>query len=392
MSQSKADHDLTRIIEAETATDTQAPEPPELSSGGIGTRHLVAHYRSIIEEQGLYYPVAYRFLKELGRGRQGIVFLGLRQGARGCITRHAIKLFDPSIYPSAKKYWTDMGRIAAQTSRLQTVRSPNLVARDAYEESNGIGYLQMEVIDGVDLRYLLDGRHLEIVKQRATPQEWSRYTDVIFRLQGNKVTIQPGVALYILRQILLGLETLHEMGFVHSDVKPSNVMLDRLGYIKLVDYGRAVRIKEKPSFLLGSPLYMAPEVHRRDPAMLQSDVYSVGLLGLEMFCGQPPIDTGRKTEADLLAAKTALPGKLFDLLPDHVRQNEPFVRVMRRFIEPDPAQRYQSATQAESIEGLRLVHRQLAQLGKDTQYERELKGYMTKLLPAKRPEDELLRI
>ena len=68
----------------------------------------------------------------------------MRQGARGCVTRHAIKLFDPSIYGSAKKYWTDMARIAAQTSKLQLVKNPALVAPDIYEESNGIGYIQME--------------------------------------------------------------------------------------------------------------------------------------------------------------------------------------------------------------------------------------------------------
>ena len=88
------------------------------------------------------------------------VFQGLRQGARGCVTRHAIKVFVPTIYPNAKKYWTDMGRIAAQTTKMQQITSPHLVAPDIYEEDNGIGYIQMEMIDGVGLRYLMDGRHV----------------------------------------------------------------------------------------------------------------------------------------------------------------------------------------------------------------------------------------
>lgn len=378
-------HDTTRVhlLHASTVTESQpADNVPTPATGGRGSRQLVANYQAIINARAIYYPVAYRFLKELGRGRQGIVFLGLRQGARGCVTRHALKVFDPGIYPSAKKYWTDMGRIAAQTSTLQLVKSPILVSPEIYEESNGIGYIQMEVVDGCSLRSLMDGEHLEIVRERSTPEEWARFTDAVFRLEGAKLRIQPGVALYIMRQILRGLETLHEMGFVHCDVKPANVMVDRLGYVKLIDLGRAVRINERVSILLGTPLYMAPETHRREPALVQSDIYSVGLVGLEMLCGQPLTTNPRVTEAELLAMKMELPKHLPSLLPEYVRQNAQFVLLLQRFLDPDPQRRYPSAEEAEvGSQGLLLVHKQLAQLGKDTEYGRELEYYLAKFLP-----------
>jgi eukaryotic-like serine/threonine-protein kinase len=377
----RKDFETTHIedVETGTATDTTLGIPGD--SFGRGSRQLVANYQAIVNAHAIYYPVAYRFLKELGRGRQGIVFLGLRQGARGCVTRHAIKLFDPGIYSSAKKYWTDMGRIAAQTSKLQLVKSPNLVAPEIYEESNGIGYVQMEVVDGISLRYLLDGQHLEQVKARCTKDEWARFTDVIFRVEKNKVRIQPGVALYIMRQVLRGLETLHEMGFIHSDVKPANIMIDRLGYVKLVDYGRAVVAHEKVTILLGTPLYMAPETHRREPSLVQSDIYSVGLVGLEMLRGAPLTDPSKASETDLLHYKATLPEQLPDLLPEYVRQNAQFVVLLQRFLEPDPKRRYPSAEEAEvGSQGLLLVHKQLAQLGKDTEYGRELENYLAKLM------------
>jgi len=351
----------------------------KISAGDMGVRQLCENYKSIVQSLAIFYPVAYRFPRELGRGRQGIVFLGLRQGARGCVTRHAIKLFDPSIYSTTEKYWTDMGRIAAQTSKLQLVKNPSLVAPDIYEENNGIGYLQMEVVDGVSLRYLLDGVHLEIVKARSSKEEWAQFTDVVFRVDRGKVRIQPGVALYIMRQVLRGLEALHDAGFVHSDVKPANIMIDRQGYVKLIDYGRAVLINEHVTILLGTPLYMAPEIHRREVSMLQSDIYSVGLVGLEMLRG----DTGLKPhmdEQDMLEAKTQLPRKLTTLLPEYVRQNAQFVVLLQRFLDPDPRRRYNNATEAEvGSEGLLLVHRQLVQLGKDAEYGRELETYLTKL-------------
>ena len=348
---------------------------------GKGMSQLVANFNAIVEERAIYYPVAYRFLRELGRGRQGIVYLGLRQGARGSVTRHAIKVFDPGIYANAKKYWTDMGRIAAQTSKLQTVKSPNLVAPDIYEEYNGIGYVQMERVDGVGLRYLLDGTHLERVKARSTAKEWSTFTDALFRLENGKLSIQPGVAIYIMRRILRGLEILHELGFVHSDVKPSNIMIDRLGYARLIDYGRANVINERMSFLLGTPLFMAPEMHRRESALIQSDLFSVGLVGLEMLRGEPLISSRSFSESDLLTMKMTVSSQLPQLLPQHVSRNEQFVQAMRRFLDPDPAKRFASAQEAESGKGgLILVHKQLALLGQDTEYGRELENYLDKLV------------
>ena len=355
----------------------QSPGAP----AGKGMHQLVANYRAILQARAIYYPVAYRFIKELGRGRQGVVFLGLRQGARGSVTRHAIKVFDPGIYPNAKKYWTDMGRIAAQTSKLQTVNSPNLVAPDIYEEYNGIGYVQMERVDGVGLRYLLDGTHLERVKARSTAKEWSTFTDALFRLENGKLSIQPGVAIYIMRRILRGLEILHELGFVHSDVKPSNIMIDRLGYARLIDYGRANVINERMSFLLGTPLFMAPEMHRRESALIQSDLFSVGLVGLEMLRGEPLISSRSFSESDLLTMKMTVSSQLPQLLPQHVSRNEQFVQAMRRFLDPDPAKRFASAQEAESGKGgLILVHKQLALLGQDTEYGRELENYLDKLV------------
>ena len=350
--------------------------------GGMTLDHLQEHYAAILRARALYYPVAYQFLRELGRGRQGIVFLGLRQGARGCVTRHAIKLFDPGIYPSAEKYWTDMGRIAMQTSRLQAIRSPNLVARDVYEEANGIGYLQMEPIEGVDLRYFLDGKHLDAVKARGRREEWARFADVIFRITEGRMCIQPGIAIYIMRMMLRGLEVLHSMEFVHSDVKPGNIMIDRLGYVKLVDFGRAVLMKERPSFLLGTPLYMAPEIHRREPAGAQADIYSVGLVGIEMLRGAP-LERADLPEEDLLRMKLALPDKLASLVPPYVRRNQEFMAVLRRMLEPDPAKRFADAGQAESgQDGLLVVHKQLVKMGQDTEYGRELQNYLGKLLDA----------
>ena len=64
---------------------------------------LVSNYQQLLKDQVIFSPVCYRFEKVLGRGRQSTVFLGSRQGARGCVTKHALKIFDPGIYSTAEK-------------------------------------------------------------------------------------------------------------------------------------------------------------------------------------------------------------------------------------------------------------------------------------------------
>jgi serine/threonine protein kinase len=373
-----------------TAAQTMAKDrPTHMPSYGLqrDRERLIENFEQVLKDQVIYFPVCYRFAEEIGRGRQGVVYLAHRQGGRGCLTKHAIKIFDPAIYSTPSVYWTDMGRIASQISVMQQLRSPNLVSMETYDEINGIGYLQMELINGVDLRYLLTGKRMEQVEQITPPLEWRVMKDCIFREDNNVRALQPGVAIYIMRMMLKGLEALHDAGFIHSDVKPSNVMIDQFGYVKIIDYGRAVKPNEKVSILLGSPLYMAPENHRREPATERSDIYGVGMVGLELLRGKPLVDASSMTEEDLYNFKMDLPNRLVELLPSHIRENEAFVEVLRRFIEPDPDKRYQDVIAAETEqEGLRIVHKQLTALGKDVDYVRVMGSYMSRLCKIRRGE------
>lgn len=342
---------------------------------------LRSNYDSILRARALYYPVAYQFPRELGRGRQGRVFLALRQGARGCITEHAIKLFDPRLYRTPEEYWSDMGRIASQISRMQRIQSPNLVSRHNYEETYGIGYIEMEAIDGMDLRRFLRRDHLDMARKNCSAKDWTRFTRNIFRLEKDRLSVQPGIVVYILRGVLRGLECLNVLNFLHSDIKPGNIMIDRLGNVNVVDFGRAVIVGEKLTFLLGSPMYMSPETHRRESGGVESDLYSLGLVALEMLMGRRLIERDDVTEDDLLAAKMNLPDQLASLLPHHVLENKHLVSILRKFIEPDPTRRYRSAKEAEiGDEGLKVVDKQLVRAGLDTEYSRDLSDYLSMLV------------
>lgn len=348
---------------------------------GMTLDQLVQNYESIFKVSAIFYPAAYHFVRELGRGRQGRIFLALRQGARGCITEHAIKVFDPSLYRSPQEYWTDMGRIAHQISKLHHLQSPNLVSRYTYEETYGIGYIQMEAIDGFDLRRMISHAEYERARLRSgsSPAEWVRQTSSIFRVNDGNLCLQPGIVVYILRGALKALELLHSVGFLHCDIKPGNIMIDRLGTVKIVDFGRAVMVGERLSFLLGSPMYMSPEMHRREACDLQSDIFSLGLVALEMLRGLPIVAGDDVDEQQLLDVKTGLSERLDELLPGDVLDNEHLVAVIKRFLAPEPSSRYATARDADVGEqGLRIVDNQLVKAGLDSEYPRDLSEYLAR--------------
>lgn len=356
------------------------PAPPIHPVTGITLDQLKSNYQGILRSGAIFYPVVYQFVEELGRGRQGVVFLCHRQGARGCITKHAIKIYDPGIYRSPEEYWTDMGRLASQISRLQALQSPNLVPMHSYEETYGIGYSQMEAIDGLDLRRILSGEHIETARRNSTQEEWARFTKTLFNIEGSVISLQPGIVVYILRRMVRGLERLHSVTFMHSDIKPANVMVDRLGTIRIVDFGRAVIIGEKVTFLFGTPMYMAPETHRREPGLPQADFYSIGLVALEMLTGKSLMDSNADEDA-LLKMKMTLPDLLSEIIPPHVQKEKTLVRIIRRMLEPEISKRYGSAKEADvGSDGLIVVDTQFAREGVTTDSGRILSDYLSKLV------------
>lgn len=351
---------------------------------GITLEDLGETYQTILRSKAIHYPVAYQFVRELGRGHQGTVVLCDRQGARGCITKHAIKLFDPGIYHNTEEYWTDMGRIASQISQLHGVQSPNLVTRHSYEETYGIGYVQMEAIDGMDIRSLLNKQHLDMFRETSTDSDWKRFSETIFDIDGGRVAFRPGLVVFMLRRVLRGLDRLHSMNFLHSDIKPANVMVDRLGNVKIVDFGRAVIEGEKLSFLLGSPMYMAPETHLGKKVGIQSDLYSVGLLGLEMLRGEAFADAEEMDTEELVDVKMTLPDRLTSMLPYSVTKHRNLVRTIKRLIQPYPEDRYESALEAEvGDDGLKSIDKKFSKASSAVEYDLELSDYMSKLVDKK---------
>merc|ERR1712096_581739 len=81
------------------------------------------------------------------------------------------------------------------------------------------------------------------------------FMHVVWKKEFTKHKDQLLMAKFCAAQIVLGLEAIHKRGIIHRDLKPENVIMSRKGYLKIIDFGFAVKVEEEPSDALGAPKY-----------------------------------------------------------------------------------------------------------------------------------------
>ncbi|CAM9099008.1 unnamed protein product, partial [Ectocarpus fasciculatus] len=103
---------------------------------------------------------------------------------------------------------------------------------------------------------------------------------------------QIGVIQTYTRQILLGLQYLHENGIVHRDIKGGNILVENSGSVKLADFGASAKMAmgetQETATIKGTPYFMAPEVLSQSRYGRKGDVWAVGCTVIQMLTGQPP--------------------------------------------------------------------------------------------------------
>jgi serine/threonine protein kinase len=179
------------------------------------------------------------------------------------------------------------GRFEKEAQALARLSHPNIVTIHDFGEAGGLYFLLMEFVDGVTLRQLLNA-------SRVSARE----------------------ALAIVPQICDALQFAHDHGIVHRDIKPENILMDRLGRVKVADFGLAklvgaersadLQIGSKPSQdsnepnrssarltdpdkIMGTPQYMAPEqVSHPGEVDHRADIYALGVVFYQMLTGELP--------------------------------------------------------------------------------------------------------
>jgi len=107
-----------------------------------------------------------------------------------------------------------------------------------------------------------------------------------------KVAMEPNQRLperevaIIARQLLIGLHRVHELGYIHRDIKPDNLLMNADGKLRIADFGWCCWRQDHPKCLAGTLLYMAPEVLRNEPQDVDADVWSMGMTLYQLLVGR----------------------------------------------------------------------------------------------------------
>jgi len=152
--------------------------------------------------------------------------------------------------------------------------------------------------------------------------------------------------LQIAHDVAEGLQAANQAGLVHGDIKPENVLIDKHGHAKIVDFGLAqfVNAQKDRGEIWGTPYYISPERARGNKADHRSDIYSLGATMFHALAGEPPFEG--ETPADVVLARLKHPPpSLARLRPDLQQET---VDVVERMMSAEPALRYPNPASLKS--------------------------------------------
>jgi len=248
----------------------------------------------------------------------------LGQGGMGAVYKARQTLLDRTVAlkvlpPEAGQEPSFAERFTREARAMARLAHPNIVIVFEFGEVDGLYYLIMEYVDGVNLRAAIQERQ-----------------------------ISPEQALAVVPQICDALQYAHEEGIVHRDIKPENVLLDKKGRVKIADFGLAKLLGRSPievtltasRQVMGTFHYMAPEQLERPLSVdHRADIYSLGVVFYELLTGELPL--GR-----------------FKLPSEKARLDERLDEVVLKTLEREPEQRYQQASEVKlDVETISRDHR-----------------------------------
>jgi eukaryotic-like serine/threonine-protein kinase len=259
---------------------------------------------------GTLFAGRYEIQSILGKGGMGIVYKARDRELDDLV---AIKTLRSEVLSADP---TLLDRFKQEIRLARRITHPNVLRTHDLGEFNGLRYLSMEFVKGLTLKHLLESGEI-----LPTP-----------------------VGLRIAKQVCAGLAAAHEVGVIHRDVKPQNILIEPTGGLKIMDFGIARLTEDRgmtaTGTVIGTPDYMSPEQARGLPLDFRSDIYSTGVVLYEVFTGSLPFE-GDSPLAVVLKHVNDLPP-----LPQSKNPRiEPKIAVIiMKCMEKEPAARFQSVS------------------------------------------------
>ena len=279
----------------------------------------------------------YRILERIGHGGMGDVYKAYDEPLERTV---AIKVL-PSEFNRHEDF---LRRFRVEATAIAKLAHPNVVQIYFTGEDDGHHYFAMQYVDGESLADLLSRRGRLGVDE----------------------------ALPIVEQCLAGLGAAHEIGLIHRDVKPGNILLDRLSRRALVaDFGLVKATGGRTQItmtgmVMGTADYLAPEQARGRDVDHRADLYAIGVMTYQMLAGRLPFKADSATAMMFQHAYEA-PAPLDEVIDD---DHDGLVRVVTKLMAKSPSDRYQSA--AEVLEDLRRTSQSGGERGGIEASERDL--------------------
>jgi tRNA A-37 threonylcarbamoyl transferase component Bud32 len=256
----------------------------------------------------------YRLLELIGAGGMGAVYL-----CEHTLMRRLVAL---KVLPTDKlDDQSNLERFYREARAVAALDHPNIVRAYDIDQYEKLHFLVMEYVDGHSLQ------------------------EIVGRYAMERKRFDPIRAAHYVAQAAVGMQHAHELGMVHRDIKPGNLLLDRSGVIKVLDMGLArffnkqqdsVTEKYDDKCVLGTADYLAPEQAVTNVVDVRADIYSLGGTLYFMLTGQTPFPDGT-IAAKLVAHQTREPQPVEELRPDVPAG---ILAVLRKMMAKRPEDRY----------------------------------------------------
>jgi serine/threonine protein kinase/Tfp pilus assembly protein PilF len=250
----------------------------------------------------------YEIIEELGKGGMGRVY---RVEDTKLKQEVALKLIKPEIAKDKKT----IERFRNELKLARNIRHKNVCGMFDLGETEGAHFITMEYVSGEDLKSFIH--------------------------RSGQLAI--GTTIRIAKQVCEGLAEAHKLGVVHRDLKSSNIMIDKEGNVRIMDFGIARSLESKgitgAGVMIGTPEYMSPEQVEGKEIDQRSDIYSLGVILYEMVTGRVPFD-GDTPFTIGMKHKGEMPQNPKEF---NTQMSDDLSRVILRCLEKDKEKRYQNA-------------------------------------------------